>query len=172
MSILVPPFTKPFKYLELTGFYSTTLANGTITIINDTGDDELVMHFESSGAAINCVLELLLQIPDDFKKFEGIATDLVIRAYQDGNSGDGVGDIALTVAVLDTSGATVDDGSIADVALTAAYVSLDCPLITGGAFVAGDYITVQISVITTGADVSENGDDALVTFPKIKYIPQ
>ena len=172
MSILIPPLTKPFKYLELTGFYATTLANGTITIINDTGDDELVMHFESSGAAINCVFELLIQIPDDFKKFLGGSDDLVIRAYQDGNSGDGEGDIALTVAVLDTSGATVDDSSIADIALTAAYVALDCPLVTGGAFIAGDYITVQISIITTGADVSENGDDALVTFPKIKYIPQ
>ncbi len=172
MSLILPSLTLPFKYLELLGIYATTLANGTITIENDTGADELAIHFESTGAAINCVIELLYQIPEDFKKFEGIATDLVIQAYQDGDSGDGEGDIALTVAVLDTSGATVDDSSIADIALTAAYVALDCPLVTGGAFVAGDYITVQISVITKGADVSENGDDALVLFPKIKYIPQ
>lgn len=172
MSILIPPFTKTFKYLEPLGFFATTLANGTITIINDSGADELALHFESTGAAINCVFEMMFQIPEDFKKFAGLADDIVVSAYQDGNSGDGVGDIALTVAVLDDAGTTVDDSSIADVALTAAYVALDAPLVTGGTFSHGDYITVQISVITTGADVSENGDDALVLFPKIKYIPQ
>jgi len=170
--ILVPPSTLPFKYLEPIGFYATTLANGTITLVNDATADELAIHFESTGAAINCVFEMMFQIPDDFKKFEGIATDIVVSAYQDGNSGDGEGDIALTVAVLDSAGATVDDSSIADIALTAAYVALDAPLVTGGTFVHGDYITIQISIITKGADVSENGDDALVLFPKIKYIPQ
>jgi len=172
MSILLPPLTKPFKYLEPIGLYATTLANGTITLINDSGADELAIHFESTGAAINCVFEMMFQIPDDFKKFAGLADDIVVSAYQDGNSGDGEGDIALTVAVLDTSGTTVDDSSIADIALTAAYVALDAPLITGGSFAHGDYITVQISVITKAAGASENGDDALVLFPKIKYIPQ
>ena len=172
MSITTPQHVKPFKYLEPIGIFASTLANGTITLVNDATADELAIHFESTGAAINCVFEMMFQIPADFKKFEGIATDLVLRAYQDGNSGDGVGDIALTVAVLDTSGATVDDSSIDDIALTGAYVSLDCPLVTGGTFAVGDYIVVQISVITKAAGVSENGDDALVTIPKIKYIPQ
>ncbi len=172
MSVIAPQPKDDFKYIDLIGLYATTLANGTITIVNDAGADELAIHFESTGAAINCVFEMLFQIPADFKAFAGHADDIVVSAYQDGNSGDGEGDIALTVAVLDTSGTTVDDGSIADIALTAAYVDLDAPLVTGGTFVAGDYCVIQISVITTGGDVSENNDDALVLFPKIKYIPQ
>jgi len=172
MTIIAPKLREAYKFIDLIGFYATTLANGTITIVNDPTADELAIHFESTGAAINCVFELMFQIPADFKSFAGLADDLEIEAYQDGDSGDGEGDIALTVSVLDTSGTTVDDGSIADIALTAAYVALDCPLVTGGAFAVGDYCTVQISVITTGGDVSENGDDALVLFPKIKYIPQ
>ena len=172
MSIIAPQPKDDYKYIDPIGLYATTLANGTITIVNDATADELAIHFESTAAAINCVFEMMFQIPADFKSFAGLADDLVIEAYQDVAAVDAVGDIALTVAVLDTVGTTVDDGSIADIALTAAYVALDCPLVTGGAFAVGDYITVQISVITTGGDVSENLDAALVLFPKIKYIPQ
>ena len=172
MSVIAPQPKDDYKYIDLIGLFSTVLANGTITIVNDAGADELAIHFESTGAAIDCVFTITFQIPADFKAFAGLADDLEISAYQDGDSGDGEGDIALTVQVLDTLGAVVDDGSIADVALTAAYVILDCPLVTAGAFVAGDYCTVVISVITTGGDVSEGGDDALVVLPKIKYIPQ
>lgn len=172
MSVIAPQPKDDFKFIDLIGLYSTVLANGTITLVNDATADELAIHFESTGAAINCVFTITFQIPADFKSFAGHADDIVVSAYQDGDSGDGVGDIALTVGVLDTSGTTVDDGSIADIALTGAYVDHDAPLVTGGAFVAGDYCTVVISVITTGAMASENGDDALVILPKIKYIPQ
>lgn len=172
MTVINPQPKDDFKYIDLIGLFATTLANGTITIVNDAGADELAIHFESTGAAINCVFEIMFQIPADFKAFAGHADDIVVPAYQDGDSGDGVGDIAITVQVLDTAGAVVDDGSIADIALTGAYIDHDAPLVTGGAFVAGDYCVVQISVITTGAMASELGDDALVQLPRIKYIPQ
>ena len=173
MSIISPPtVSRITKHIAPTGLHATTLANGTLVFANDATVDELVIDVDATGAALSCLIEYQFQIPDDFIAFAGLADDLIVQAIQDGVAIDAVGDVAITVVVLDTSGTVVDDGSIADVALTAAYVQYDCPLTTGGTFVAGDFIVVQVTIAAKGGLANEAADGARCTVPKIKYIAE
>jgi hypothetical protein len=111
------------------------------------------------------------RLPSDFKKFAGASDDLSLQAVQDADSGDGVGDCAITIDVLDSSGTDADDDSVDDEALTGSYATYDCA-ITGGSFSAGDQIVVKITVQAKSGDSTENGDGVRVTHPDLKYIPK
>jgi hypothetical protein len=101
-------------------------------------------------------------------KFAGGDDDLEIVFIQDADSGDGVGDVALTVDVLDDGGNDADDDDVDDIAGTGSQVTLDCA-ISAGTFVEGDYILVKITVQAKSGDTAESGDGARVSVPKIKY---
>jgi hypothetical protein len=79
--------------------------------------------------------------------------------------------MAITVSVIDSAGTDCDDDTINDIALTGAFVALDCAM-NAGTFVAGDYITVEILVTSKGGNASEAGDGARVSIPKLKYMPK
>lgn len=170
-SIIVPPH-KPesFKYLPISGLFVSAVTNVTFTETINAALDEYCFKFVATGAPV-VTIELAVQLPADFKKFPGASDDLTISAIQDADSGDGVGDMAITVDVLDDAGADADDDTIDDIALTNAFVALDCA-ITGGTFAKGDWITIKIGVTSKGGDASEAGDEASVSLPKIKYIPK
>lgn len=167
MTIIAPEPIDAYKYIKPTGFYAPTLTDCTAILVNDAAEDELAFDITSVINPLVCLLEFDFVIPSDFKAFGGLADDLVVRAIQDAG---GVGDLTITVVVLDSAGVVVDDGSITTIALTGAYVDYDCPLVTGGTFVAGDHITVQITLDATVAGAV--GDDGRITIPKLKYIPQ
>lgn len=168
MTIIAPQPKDDYKYIEPIGLYAETLVNCTNVLVNDATIDELVFDIDITGA-VAATIELQYQIPADFKAFAGQADDLSLRFIQDADSGDGVGDVGLTVNVLDTSGTDCDDDSIAAVAGTGAYVTLDCAM-DAGVFVAGDYIIVQLLVAEIVG--SEVGDGCRISIPKLKYIPQ
>jgi len=167
MTMIAPKPTEDYKYIKPTGLYAPTLTDCTAILVNDAAEDELAFDITSVINPLVCLLEFDFIIPADFKAFGGLADDLVVRAIQDAG---GVGDLTITVVVLDTSGTVIDDSSIATIALTGAYANYDCPLVTAGAFVAGDHITVQITLDATVAGAV--GDDGRITIPKLKYIPQ
>lgn len=168
MSIIAPQPKDDYKYIDPIGLYAETLVNCTNVIANDAAIDELVFDIDITGA-VDALIELMFQIPADFKAFAGQADDLELQFIQDGDSGDGVGDCTLTVNVIDTNGTNSDDNGIAAVDGTGAYVVLDCA-IDAGAFVVGDYFVVQITIDENVG--SEAGDAVRVSIPKIKYIPQ
>jgi hypothetical protein len=166
--IIAPQPKDDYKYIEPIGLYAETLANCTNVLANDAVVDELVFDIDITGA-VAATIELMYQIPADFKAFAGQADDLSLRFIQDGDSGDGVGDVGLSVNVLDTLGVDCDDDSIAAIAGTGAYVTLDCAM-DAGTFVVGDYFIVQIIIAEIVG--SEAGDACRITIPKLKYIPQ
>jgi len=170
MSIIAPQPKDDYKYIDPIGLYASAVANGNVAIANDATVDELVFDGNATAAAYTLLIELQYQIPADFKAFGGLADDLTIQFIQDADSGDGVGDLGLTIVVLDSLGNVVDDSSIAAVAGTAGFVTLDCPLVTAGTWTIGDYFVVQISIAQIGA--CENLDGVRFTIPKLKYIPQ
>ncbi|KKN15264.1 hypothetical protein LCGC14_0987830 [marine sediment metagenome] len=162
MSLIIPKLTKPFKYIKPSGLYATTLANVAVAIVNDATIDELVFETTASGAG-SLILELLFQIPDDFKKFAGKSDDLSLVAVQDAGADN---DSTITIDVIDASGADADDDSVNATDLTNAFATYDCA-ITGGTFAVGDYITIKITVTNPDAD-----DDCRISIPKLKYLPQ
>jgi len=162
MSITVPKPTKPFKYIKPSGLYATTLSNATVALVNDATIDELVFETTASGAG-SVILELLFQIPDDFKKFAGKSDDLSLQAVQDAGADN---DSLLTLDVLDAAGADADDDSVATEDITGSFATYDCA-ITGGTFAVGDHITVKITMTNPDAD-----DDCRISIPKLKYIPE
>jgi hypothetical protein len=168
MSIIAPQPKDDYKYIDPIGLFATTLVNCTCVIANDATLDELVFNVDVAGA-MDAIIELAFQIPADFKAFANQADDLVIQFIQDGDSGDGVGDVGITVDVIDTAGTDSDDDTIAAVAGTAGFVELDCA-IDAGAWAVGDYFIVRITLDEIGA--SEAGDNCMVSIPKLKYIPQ
>ncbi len=168
MSVIAPQPKDDYKYIDPIGLYATTLANCTVVLANDATLDELVFDIDISGA-VDALIELMFQIPADFKAFAGQADDLVVQFIQDGDSGDGVGDCTLTINVIDTNGTNSDDNGINAVDGTGGYVELDCA-IDAGAWVVGDYFVVQITIDENVG--SEAGDAVRVSIPKLKYIPQ
>ena len=168
MSIIAPQPKDDYKYIDPIGLYATTLANCTCVIANDATIDELVFDVDVTGA-MDALIELMFQIPADFKAFANQADDLELSFIQDGDSGDGVGDVGITVDVIDSAGTDSDDDSIAAVAGTGAFVVLDCA-IDAGAWAVGDYFIVRITLDEIVG--SEAGDNCMVSIPKIKYIPQ
>jgi hypothetical protein len=167
--IIAPKPIDDYKYIKPTGLYAPTLTDCTAILVNDAAEDELAFDITSVINPLVCLLEFDFVIPADFKAFGGLADDLVVRALQDAVASL-LGNLTITVVVLDSAGVVVDDSSIATIALTAAYANYDCPLVTGGTFVAGDHITVQITLDATVAGAV--GDDGRITIPKLKYIPQ
>ena len=168
MSIIAPEMREAYKYIAPIGLHGDTLVNCTNVIANDAALDELVFDIDISGA-VDAEINLAFQIPADFKQFAGHADDVVVSFIQDGDSGDGVGDVSITVNVIDTAGTVSDDGGIAAVAGTAGYVVLDCA-IDAGAWAVGDYFVVQIVIDEIVG--SEAGDAVRVSIPLVKYIPQ
>lgn len=122
----------------------------------------MVFETTATGAG-STILELLFQIPDDFKKFAGKSDDLSLQAVQDAGADN---DSVITIDVIDDSGADADDDSVNATDLTNAFATYDCA-ITGGTFTVGDHITVKITVTNPDAD-----DDCRISIPKLKYLPQ
>lgn len=168
MDIIAPQPKDDYKYIDPIGLHADTLVNCTNVLANDAALDELVFDIDITGA-VDAEINLTFQIPADFKAFANQADDVVVSFIQDGDSGDGVGDCTLTINVIDTAGTVSDDGGIAAVDGTGAYVELDCA-IDAGAWAVGDYFVIQIIIDENVG--SEAGDAVRVSIPKIKYIPQ
>lgn len=168
MSVIAPKPKDDYKYIDPIGLYAETLTNCTNVLALDAAIDELVFDIDITGA-VAAIIELMFQIPADFKAFANQGDDLELQFIQDGDSGDGVGDVSITVNLLDSLGVDSDDDSIVAVAGTAGFVVLDCA-IDAGTFVVGDYFIVQIIIDEIVG--SEAGDACRVSIPKLKYIPQ
>lgn len=168
-SVCAPAPVPSYKYIPLSGFQVQTVANGSIDEVINATIDELGFDCDATNAAYSGEIEIAVQLPADFKAFAGQSDDVSVQAIQDADSGDGVGDLGISLDVTDSSGTAADDGSVANTALTGSFATYDCA-ITAGSFAAGDWIVVKISILEKGTN--ENGDGAIVSLPKIKYIPQ